>query len=95
MLKKTSKVPTINISFEDGTHRQWKKYSEAKLLREVTVYLNQKTKSEGRAVGSVRVVYAKDPQGDFYTRFSFFNTDDCIYKLKPTIEKELLRWFYE
>lgn len=96
MAKKYGKqVPSVNISFSDGTHKQWKKWSEPELLREVTKLLTQKTKSEGRAVGDVKIVYARDPEGDYRTIFSFHSTEDCIYKLKPAVEPGLLRWFYE
>jgi len=89
------KVPTVNISFDSGTHKQWKKYTGVKLFKELTVILAKETKNTGRATGSVRVVYQKDPDGDFQTRFHFHSAEDCLYKLKPTIEDDLLEWFYE
>jgi len=95
MLKKAKRVPTINVMFSDGTHKQWKKYSESKLIKELTVLLTEKTKNLGRANGEMRIVYERDPDGDFYTRFSFINLEDCLYKLKPAIEPALLRFFYE
>ena len=90
-----NKVPSINVRFSDDTHKQWKKWTESKLIKELTKLLDEKTKSNGRASGSVSIVYAKDPDGDYYTRFTFVNAQDCIEKLKPSIEPGLLKWFYE
>lgn len=90
-----NKVPTVTLGFEYGSNKVWKKWTEKKLITELTKLLDEKTKSEGRAMGYIRITYAKDPQGDYYTRFNFYDTQDCIRKLKPSIEKELLRWFYE
>jgi hypothetical protein len=89
-----NKVPSINVSFEDGTHKSWKKWTERKLITELTKLLNEKTKLRGRASGDIRIVYQKDPDGDYLTRFSFINTEDAIKKLMPSIEPAMLRWFY-
>ncbi len=89
------KVPSVNLSLGYDTHKQWKKWTERELLKEVTKLLDAETKKVGRAVGTMRIVYAKDPAGDFVTRFDFHSTEDCLYKLKPAIEGKLLEWFYE
>lgn len=90
-----NKVPSVNISFDSGTHKSWKKWSEKKLINELTKLLDSETKKYGRASGMIKVVYQKDPDGDYKTTFSFFNTHDAITKLKPSIEPAMLRWFYE
>lgn len=89
------KVPSVNLSLGYDTHKQWKKWTERNLLKEVTKLLDEETKKKGRAAGTMRIVYQKDPDGDFCTRFNFHSKEDCIEKLKPCIEQELLRWFYE
>ena len=89
------KVPSVILYFKDGTYKQWKKWTERNLLKEVTNLLDKETKKSGRAVGDMRIVYQKDPDGDFYTRFSFHSKEDCIEKLTPCIEGNLLEWFYE
>lgn len=89
------KVPSVNLSLGYDTHKQWKKWTERELLKEVTKLLDAETKKVGRAVGTMRIVYAKDHAGDFVTRFDFHSTEDCLYKLKPAIEGKLLEWFYE
>lgn len=94
-MKYGKQVPSVNITFSDGTHKQWKKWLEQDLLKEVTKLLKEKTKKEGRAAGVVKVVYAKDPDGDYKTVFTFHDTQDCLYKLRPAVEPGLLRWFYE
>jgi len=94
-MKNTKKVPSINLSLGYDTRKQWKKWSEKKLIKELTDLLTQEEKKSGRATGSIRVVYARDPGGDYYTNFTFYTKEDCLYKLKPAIEKELLNWFYE
>jgi len=88
------KVPSVNLTIAYGTHKQWKKWTEKNLLKEVTKLLDAETKKTGRAIGSMRIVYAKDPAGDFVTRFDFHSKEDCLYKLKPAIEGKLLEWFY-
>lgn len=88
-------VPSINISFEEGTYKQWKRWTERELLKQVTKLLDAETKEYGRAVGKMRIVYQRDPDGDFETRFDFHSKEDCLYKLKPAIEGKLLEWFYE
>ena len=96
MAKKYGKeVPSINLTFYDGTYVQWKKWSERELLEEVTKLLKQKTKSDGRAVGTMKIVYAKDPDGDYKTVFSFYDTIDCLKKLNQCIEPLMLKYFYE
>lgn len=89
------KVPSVNLSLGYDTHKQWKKWTERELLKEVTKLLDAETKKTGRAIGSMWIVYAKDPAGDFVTRFDFHSAEDCLYKLKPSIEGKLLEWFYE
>lgn len=90
-----NKVPSVTVRFSDDSYKVWKKWTEKKLINELTKLLVEKTKKNGRADGSMSIVYAKDPAGDYYTRFTFINTEDCIKKLKPSIETNLLRWFYE
>lgn len=89
-----NRLPSININLESGTHKSWKKWTERKLITELTKLLDSETRSEGRAQGTIKVVYQKDPDGDYKTVFSFINTQDALQKLKPSIEPAMLRWFY-
>lgn len=90
-----NKVPSINISFDSGTHKSWKKWTEKKLIKELTKLLAQKSTLLGRADGTITVVYQKDPDGDYKTVFSFQSLADCLVKIQPSIEPAMLRWFYE
>lgn len=87
--------PTIKIHFSDGTYKYWTKQLGQVLLKGLTIKLNEKTKELGRACGTVEITYLKDPDGDYKTRFTFYNKDDCLSKIKPTIEKQLLEYMYD
>lgn len=89
-----NKVPSVNVSFNDGTHKSWKKWTEKKLINELTKLLDSETKKSGRAQGTIKVVYQKDPDGDYKTVFSFQSLADCLVKIQPSIEPAMLRWFY-
>ena len=89
-----NKVPSVTVRFSDDSYKVWKKWTEKKLINELTKLLLEKEKKNGRAIGSMRIVYARDPAGDFATRFDFHSKEDCLYKLKPAIEGKLLEWFY-
>lgn len=90
-----NKVPSVTVRFSDGTHKTWKKWTEKKLINELTKLLSQKSQLLGRADGTVTVVYQKDPDGDYKTQFSFQSLADCLVKIQPSIEPALLKWFYE
>lgn len=90
-----NKVPSVTVRFSDDSYKVWKKWTEKKLINELTKLLLEKEKKNGRANGSVSIVYAKDPDGDYKTQFSFHSLADCLIKIQPSIEPELLKWFYE
>jgi len=86
--------PTISIRFSDGTYKYWTKQLGRVLLKDLAAILDEKTKELGRARGNVSITYLKDPDGDYCTWFSFYNKDDCLEKIKPAIEKQLLDYIY-
>ena len=94
MKKRQLTQPTIFIRFSDGTRKYWSKQLGRVLLKGLTIKLDEKTKELGRANGSVAITYLKDPDGDYCTWFSFYDKDDCLEKIKPAIEKQLLDYIY-
>lgn len=87
--------PTIKIYFNDDTYKYWTKQSGKVLLRGLTIKLDEKTKEVGRACGTATITYLIDPDGDYITRFTFYNKDDCLNKIKPALEKQLLDYMYD
>ena len=87
--------PTIKIRFSDETYKYWTKQLGRVLLKGLTIKLDEKTKELGRACGEVYITYLKDPDGDYYTKFSFHDKADCLEKIKPAIEKQLLDYIYD
>ena len=94
MKKRQLTQPTIRIRFSDGTYKYWSKQLGRVLLKDLAARLDEKTKELGRAKGNVSITYLKDPDGDYCNWFSFYNKDDCLEKIKPAIEKQLLDYIY-
>lgn len=87
--------PTIKIYFSDGTYKYWTKSLGQVLVKGLTIKLNEKTKKLGRATGQVYITYLRDPDGDYYTKFSFYDKADCLKKIKSAIEPQLLDYIYD